>query len=197
MAEPQFLPNADDNETHENALLDESEAQASETDSQDDTNDSLDNDETSLTAEASSEPEYDPEPSEPASTQGAFSEQRVRKWHFQPDIHMTIADQKLPMLLNPQTGELEMTSPLRLDKTTLVSFLEGLADGELAGLTKSIDALGHFVSVEMFTLTALHVSPTGDMSFNLAAHPESKSDRNFPAMAFENIRFTVSRGSQS
>lgn len=125
------------------------------------------------------------------------SPQRCRKWHFQPEIHMTIAEQTFPMAINGQTGQLEMPGPLSMDQDTLLRFLGGIADGELSALEHSIQALSHFVTIENFSLTDLTVAPTGALSFNLAAHPEPQQDGPVPAMSFDNIRFTVSKELQS
>lgn len=147
-------------------------------------------------------PETAPEASETSAPSQGSAEphgdtQRPRKWHFQPEIHMTIAEQKLPMLLNTETGELEMPRPLRMDRDCLLRFLGGISDGELSSLEQSIQALGQFVTIDIFTLTALTVAPTGELSFNLAAHPEPQGDGPVPAMSFDNIRFTVSKDLQS
>lgn len=128
---------------------------------------------------------------------GEQSPQRCRKWHFQPEIHMTIAEQTFPMAINGETGQLEMPGPLSMDQDTLLRFLGGIADGELSALEHSIQALSHFVTIENFSLTDLTVAPTGALSFNLAAHPEPQQDGPVPAMSFDNIRFTVSKELQS
>lgn len=180
-----------------------SETQTSDADSDTVSSDSFDktSNETSVSDESTSDDTpsaSDDDASDDAQQRPAIHDTgRPRKWHFQPEIHMTIAEQKLPMLLNTETGELEMPKPLRMDLDCLLRFLNGIADGELSSLEQSIASLNQFVSLERFTLTALTVAPTGELSFNLAAHPEPQSDCILPTMSFDNIRFTVSKELQS
>lgn len=143
------------------------------------------------TAEVTPEPDTTTVDETPSPTPEA--EERIRKWHFQPEIHLTISDQKIPMLLNAQTGELEAASPLRMDSDTLVSFVKGISDGELQELENALQALGKFVAIANYSVTAFTVAPTGEIHFNIEAHPESPAEAVETAIAFDAIRFTVAK----
>jgi len=138
-----------------------------------------------------------PEPTQPGLQAVACHDaepERLRRWHFTPQIHIDIANRKLAVTLNTQTGFLEADQILQLTPDELFEFLDAISDQALADLRQTIETLCHFAPVQSFSISEMRFSKTGEISFDICADCVSVETKGIiPSMSFERIQFSLNR----